>query len=111
MQSAPLGFATRHPRLGAALGALAISQSSTLAKLSGGSPAVVTLFRGAVSLPFLWFIARREGHSATRRDRLLAVLAGGLFALDLHQMDVVGNHHNAVATYNSNERDEANPMR
>ena len=83
MQSAPLGFATRHPRLGAALGALAISQSSTLAKLSGGSPAVVTLFRGAVSLPFLWFIARREGHSATRRDRLLAVLAGGLFALDL----------------------------
>lgn len=44
---------------------------------------MVTLFRGAVALPFLWFIARREGHTANRRDRLLAVLAGALFALDL----------------------------
>lgn len=44
---------------------------------------MVTLFRGVVSLPFLWFIARREGHSATRRDRLLSIAAGGLFALDL----------------------------
>ena len=43
----------------------------------------MTLFRGAVSLPFLWFIARREGHAAARRDRLLAVGAGALFALDL----------------------------
>ena len=83
MSSAPLGFARKHPRLGAALGALAISQSSTLAKLSGGTPAVVTLFRGAISLPFLWFIARREGHIASRRDRLLAFCAGALFALDL----------------------------
>ena len=83
MASAPLGFATRYPRLGAALGAIAISQSSTLAKLSGGTPAVVTLFRGAVALPFLWWIARREGHVAGRRDRLLAVAAGALFALDL----------------------------
>ena len=83
MTAAPLGFATRHPRLGAALGAVAISQSSTLAKLSGGTPAVVTLFRGAISLPFLWFIARREGHTANRRDRLLAIGAGALFALDL----------------------------
>ena len=62
---------------------MAISQSSTLAKLSGGTPAVVTLFRGAISLPFIWFIARREGHTANRRDRLLAVGAGALFALDL----------------------------
>ena len=83
MPAAPLGFATRHPRLGAALGAVAISQSSTLAKLSGGTPAVVTLFRGAVSLPFLWFVARREGHTATQRDRMLAIGAGALFALDL----------------------------
>jgi len=83
MRSAPLKFATRHPRLGAALGAMAISQSSSLAKLSGGSPAVVTLFRGVVALPFLTLIARREGHSASRRDRSLAVLAGALFALDL----------------------------
>ena len=60
MRSAPLSFATRHPRLGAALGALAISQSSPLAKLSGASPAVVTLFRGAVALPFLTLLARRE---------------------------------------------------
>ena len=83
MRSAPLGFASRHPRLGAALGALAISQSSPLAKLSGASPAVVTLFRGVVALPFLALLARREGHSATRRDRALAFIAGGLFALDL----------------------------
>jgi drug/metabolite transporter (DMT)-like permease len=83
MPAAPLGFATRHPRLGAALGAIAISQSSTLAKLSGGTPAVVTLFRGAIALPFLWLIARREGHTANQRDRLLAVGAGALFALDL----------------------------
>ena len=82
-RSAPLGFATRHPRLGAALGALAISQSSPLAKLSGASPAVVTLFRGAVALPFLALFARREGHAATPRDRALAFVAGGLFALDL----------------------------
>jgi drug/metabolite transporter (DMT)-like permease len=82
-RSAPLGFATRHPRLGAALGALAISQSSPLAKLSGASPAVVTLFRGAVALPFLALLARREGHAATPRDRALAFVAGGLFALDL----------------------------
>ena len=83
MRAAPLGFATRHPRLGAALGALAISQSSPLAKLSGASPAVVTLFRGAVALPFLALLARREGHVATPRDRALAFVAGGLFALDL----------------------------
>jgi len=83
MRAAPLGFATRHPRLGAALGALAISQSSPLAKLSGASPAVVTLFRGAVALPFLALLARREGHAATPRDRALAFVAGGLFALDL----------------------------
>jgi len=43
----------------------------------------VTLFRGAVALPFLALLARREGHSATRRDRALAFIAGGLFALDL----------------------------
>jgi len=83
MRAAPLGFATRHPRLGAALGALAISQSSPLAKLSGASPAVVTLFRGAVALPILALLARREGHAATPRDRALAFVAGGLFALDL----------------------------
>jgi drug/metabolite transporter (DMT)-like permease len=83
MRSAPLAFATRHPRFGAALGAIAISQSSPLAKLSGGSPAVVTLFRGAIALPFLALLARREGHAPARRDRALAMLAGGLFALDL----------------------------
>ena len=83
MRSAPLAFASRHPRLGAALGAMAISQSSPLAKLSGASPAVVTLFRGAVALPFLALLAQREGHAPARRDRALAVLAGGLFALDL----------------------------
>jgi len=82
-RSAPLGFASRHPRLGAALGAIAISQSSPLARLSGGSPAAVTLYRGVFALPFLAFIARREGHSASRRDRALALVAGGLFALDL----------------------------
>ena len=81
--SAPLAFATRHPRLGAALGALAISQSSPLAKLSGASPAVVTLFRGLFALPFLALLARREGHVPSRRDRGLALLAGALFALDL----------------------------
>jgi len=83
MRAAPLAFASRHPRLGAALGAMAISQSSPLAKLSGASPAVVTLFRGAVALPFLALLARREGHAPARRDRELAILAGGLFALDL----------------------------
>jgi drug/metabolite transporter (DMT)-like permease len=83
MRAAPLAFASRHPRLGAALGAMAISQSSPLAKLSGASPAVVTLFRGAVALPFLALLARREGHAPARRDRALAILAGGLFALDL----------------------------
>jgi drug/metabolite transporter (DMT)-like permease len=83
MRAAPLGFATRRPRLGAALGAIAISQSSTLAKLSDASPAVVTLFRGLVALPFLALLARREGHRAAPRDRALALIAGGLFALDL----------------------------
>ena len=81
--SAPLAFATRHPRLGAALGALAISQSSPLAKLSDASPAVVTLFRGVFALPLLALLARREGHAPSRRDRGLAFFAGGLFALDL----------------------------
>ncbi len=81
--AAPLAFATRHPRLGAALGALAISQSSPLAKLSGASPAVVTLFRGVFAFPFLLLLARREGHAPSRRDRSLALLAGALFALDL----------------------------
>ncbi len=83
MRSAPLAFAARHPRLGAALGALAISQSSPLAKLSGASPAVVTLFRGVIALPFLALLARREGHRPAPRDRALALVAGGLFALDL----------------------------
>ena len=83
MRSAPLGFASRHPRLGAALGALAISQSSPLAKLSDASPAVVTLFRGIFAFPFLVLLARREGHAPSRRDRGFAFFAGGLFALDL----------------------------
>jgi len=83
VRSAPLGFASRHPRLGAALGALAISQSSPLAKLSDASPAVVTLFRGIFALPFLVLLARREGHAPSRRDRGFAFFAGGLFALDL----------------------------
>jgi drug/metabolite transporter (DMT)-like permease len=69
--------------LGAALGALAISQSSPLAKLSDASPAVVTLFRGIFALPFLVLLARREGHAPSRCDRGLAFFAGGLFALDL----------------------------
>jgi drug/metabolite transporter (DMT)-like permease len=44
---------------------------------------VVTLFRGVVALPFLALLARREGHRAAPRDRALALIAGGLFALDL----------------------------
>jgi drug/metabolite transporter (DMT)-like permease len=36
-----------------------------------------------VALPFLALLARREGHAPARRDRALAILAGGLFALDL----------------------------
>lgn len=73
------------PRLGMALGALGVSGSGIFIDLSGTSPGTATFFRCLLALPLLWPLAirerRREG-GPSRRQGLVAVAAGLLFAGD-----------------------------
>jgi len=78
-------------------GALIISMSAPLVRMSGVSPATSALFRCAYAVPpmlvLAWLERRRLG-PLTGRPRHLAWLAGLLFALDLlfwhHSIDYVG---------------------
>jgi drug/metabolite transporter (DMT)-like permease len=74
------------PVLAGALGALVIAFSAILVRLADVSPVTAAFFRCAYALPLLgllaWVEQRRHG-PRPRRDRLLALGAGVLFAADL----------------------------
>jgi drug/metabolite transporter (DMT)-like permease len=67
-------------------GALTIAFSAILVKQSGASPSTAAIFRCAYAVPVLGALAWREDRrlgQRTRRDRMLAAVAGVLFAADL----------------------------
>jgi drug/metabolite transporter (DMT)-like permease len=85
------------PVLAGALGALVIAFSAILVKLSEVSPSTAAFFRCAYALPLLGLLAwiERERYGARpQRDRLLAFVAGIMFAADLtfwhHSIEAVG---------------------
>lgn len=86
-----------HPRLTALLGAISISFSGILYRLSATSPETAAFFRCLYALPILllaaWF-ERREVGAMPRRSAYLAAGAGVLFAVDIifwhHAVDAVG---------------------
>jgi drug/metabolite transporter (DMT)-like permease len=94
---AAVGLLIAHPRLTALLGAVSISFSGILYRLSETSPETAAFFRCLYALPILllaaWF-ERREVGALPRRSMLLAAGAGVLFAVDLifwhHAVDAVG---------------------
>ena len=85
------------PGLAAVAGALTIAFSAILVKLAEVSPSTAAIFRCAYAIPVLGALAlwedRRFG-PRTRRDRLLAAVAGVFFAGDLifwhHAIEDVG---------------------
>jgi drug/metabolite transporter (DMT)-like permease len=86
------------PRLAAVLGAVAIAFSAPLVELADAEPATAALFRCLYAVPVLWLIARVEDRRLgprPRRARVLAGVAGLLFAVDLvawhHAIDDVGS--------------------
>jgi drug/metabolite transporter (DMT)-like permease len=74
------------PVLAGLLGALVIAFSAILVRLAEVSPTTASFFRCAYALPVLavlaWHERRRHG-PRERRDRLLAFIAGAIFAADL----------------------------
>lgn len=92
-----VGWLAAHPRLTALLGAVAISFSGILYRLSAESPETAAFFRMLYALPILfvatWF-ERREGGPMSRRGIALAAGAGVLFAVDIifwhRAVDAVG---------------------
>jgi drug/metabolite transporter (DMT)-like permease len=82
----PLAALAARPRAMAVAGALTIAFSAILVKQSGESPSTAAIFRCAYAIPLLGALAWREDRRLgprDRRDRLLAALAGVLFAADL----------------------------
>jgi drug/metabolite transporter (DMT)-like permease len=88
---------TSRPVLAGVLGALVIAFSGILVKLAEVSPSTAAVFRCLYALPLLgvlaWIERRRYG-PRSRRDRLLALGAGVMFAADLtfwhHSIAAVG---------------------
>jgi drug/metabolite transporter (DMT)-like permease len=85
------------PVFAGALGALVIAFSAILVKLSEVSPSTAAFFRCAYALPVLALLAwaeRRRYGTRSRRERVLAYLAGIMFAADLtfwhHSIEAVG---------------------
>src|SRR3712207_718232 len=85
------------PVLAGVLGALVIAFSGILVKLAEVSPSTAAVFRCLYALPVLGVLAwveRRRYGPRTRRDRLLALGAGVMFAADLtfwhHSIAAVG---------------------
>jgi drug/metabolite transporter (DMT)-like permease len=95
--AAPLTTLTARPRAMAIAGALTIAFSAILVKQSGVSPSTAAIFRCAYAVPVLgalaWLEERRLG-PRTRRERMLAAVAGLFFAADLifwhHAIEDVG---------------------
>jgi len=85
------------PLLAVTLGAVIIAFSAILVRLSGASPEAAATWRCAYAVPVLWVLAfledRRFGRRP-RRERLLAVPAGVVLAVDLvlwhHAIEAVG---------------------
>jgi drug/metabolite transporter (DMT)-like permease len=74
------------PVLAGALGALVIAFSGILVRLAEVSPATAAFFRCAYALPLLGLLAwleRRRYGPRPRRERLLTLGSGALFAADL----------------------------
>ena len=88
---------TSRPVLAGVLGALVIAFSGILVKLAEVSPSTAAVFRCLYALPVLgvlaWIEHRRYG-PRSRRDRMLALAAGVMFAADLtfwhHSIEAVG---------------------
>jgi drug/metabolite transporter (DMT)-like permease len=87
----------RRPVLAGALGALVIAFSAILVRLAEVSPATAAFFRCAYAVPVLGLLAwleRRRFGTRPRRDRVLAWVAGVMFAADLtfwhHSIEAVG---------------------
>jgi drug/metabolite transporter (DMT)-like permease len=92
-----VGLLAAHPRLTAFLGALSISFSAVLYRLSEVSPETGSFFRAFYGLPILLIAAlaeRRVRGPMTRRGMGLAAFAGVLFAADIltwhHAIEAVG---------------------
>jgi drug/metabolite transporter (DMT)-like permease len=85
----PAGYAaavSERPELAGLLGALVIAFSAILVRLADVTPATAAFFRCAYALPLLFVLARLERHRhgpRERRDRVLALIAGAIFAADL----------------------------
>ena len=77
---------TDRPELAGLLGALVIAFSAILVRLADVTPVTAAFFRCAYAVPALALLARMESRRhgpRERRDRLLACLAGVIFAADL----------------------------
>jgi drug/metabolite transporter (DMT)-like permease len=95
--AAPLAALVARPRAMAVGGALTIAFSAILVKQSGVSPSTAAIFRCAYAIPVLGALAWREDRRLGprgSRDRMLAAVAGVLFAADLifwhHAIEDVG---------------------
>jgi drug/metabolite transporter (DMT)-like permease len=76
----------RYPRTAMAGGALAVSASAIIVKLSGASPGTASFWRCILATPFLAALSAVEGRGQPRRprhERAVAWLAGALFAGDM----------------------------
>lgn len=75
----------RSPRSGALLGVLGISFSAIFVRLASVSPATAAFYRMFYAVPLLACVRLLSvtGDSGDAQPRALAVLAGGLFAVDL----------------------------
>jgi drug/metabolite transporter (DMT)-like permease len=82
----PANTLGRRPVLVVLAGALAIAFSAILYRYADVSPTTGAFFRCAWALPALWLLARLEERRygrRSRRERLLAWVAGTMFAADL----------------------------
>lgn len=93
----PVSRLGRRPLLVVLAGALAISFSGIIYRVSEVSPSTGAFFRCLWALPPLWLLARVEDRrfgTRPRRAKLLAWLAGAFFAADLvlwhHAIEQVG---------------------
>ena len=93
----PLAYLDRRPTAAATLGALAISFSAILFRVSHVSPSTGAFYRCALAVPPLLLAAALEDRALgprPRRDRVLAAVAGLFFVADLvlwhHAVESVG---------------------
>jgi drug/metabolite transporter (DMT)-like permease len=70
-------------RLTALVGIVTISFSAIFVRLAEVAPTTAAFFRAAYALPLLLVAARLVNDDRSRRERLLAFVAGGLLAVDL----------------------------